>query len=125
MILQTLFSVLFAFQIHASTPTISGEITLAKGASLKPGGVLFVFARKQGMPMPAAVLRVPEPKLPYKFILSEKNAMTPGTSFEGPFTITARYSPSGDAMDKSGPEGIGSKPVAVGSSNVKIEMQPK
>ena len=75
--------------------------------------------------MPAAVLRIAEPKLPYKFAISEKNAMAPGTPFDGPFTITARFSPNGDALDKSGPEGSLSKPVAVGTKNVKIEMKPK
>lgn len=104
---------------------ISGEVSLAKGAALKPGGVLFIFAKKSGTPMPTAVLRIPDPKIPYKFTLSEKNAMVPGTPFDGPFTITARHSPNGDAMDKSGPEGSLAKPVAVGTKNVKIEMKPK
>jgi hypothetical protein len=104
---------------------ISGEVSLAKGASLNPGGILFIFAKKDGNPMPAAVLRIPDPKLPYKFTLSEKNAMSPGTPFDGPFLITARHSPSGDAMDKSGPEGSLAKPVPVGSKNVKIEMKAK
>ncbi len=75
--------------------------------------------------MPAAVLRVPEPKLPYKFALSSKNAMVPGTPFKGPFKITARYSPTGDAMDKSGPETTLLKPIKVGASNLKIELKPK
>jgi hypothetical protein len=115
--------VFFSFQTYAAE--VTGEVTLAKGLALKPGGVLFIFAKKAGNPMPAAVLRIPEPKLPYKFILSEKNAMAPGTPFDGPFTITARHSPTGDAMDKSGPEGGTLKPVSVGAKNVKIEMKPK
>ena len=57
--------------------------------------------------------------------MSAANAMVPGTPFAGPFTITARYSQSGDAMDKSGPEGTVSKPVAVGTSNLKIELKGK
>lgn len=120
-----LFTLLVVFQVHASPTEISGEVSLAKGAALKSGGILFIFAKKAGNPMPAAVLRIPDPKLPYKFTISEKNAMAPGTPFDGPFTITARYSPSGDAMDKSGPEGSEAKPVAVGTSNVKIEMKAK
>lgn len=104
---------------------VSGEVTLAKGVQLKPGGVLFIFAKKSGNPMPAAVLRIPDPKLPLKFSLSGKNAMVPGTPFDGPFTITARYSPRGDVMDKSGPEGVQSKPVAVGTTDLKIELKAK
>jgi hypothetical protein len=121
-VLSLLFTV---FCLSASAAEISGEVTLAKGVTLKPGGVLFIFAKKAGNPMPAAVLRVPEPKLPYKFSLSEKNAMVPGHPFDGPYTITARYSPTGDAMDKTGPEGIQDKPVAVGSKNVNVEMKAK
>jgi hypothetical protein len=116
---------LFSFQIHATPGEISGEVSVAKGVSLKPGGILFIFAKKAGNPMPAAVLRISDPKLPLKFSIGEKNAMSPGTPFDGPFTITARYSPSGDAMDKSGPEGTEAKPLTVGTSNVKIEMKAK
>lgn len=102
---------------------VSGEVVLAKGVQLKPGGVLFIFAKKSGIPMPAAVLRIPDPKLPLKFSLSGKNAMVPGTPFDGPFTIAARYSPRGDVMDKSGPESAPTKPVAVGTTGIKLELK--
>jgi hypothetical protein len=118
-------SLVLMFQVYAAPSEISGEVTLAKGVVLKPGGILFIFAKKPGIPMPAAVLRLPEAKLPLKFSISGKNAMAPGTPFDGPFTITARYSPSGDAMDKSGPEGTINQPVKVGTSDVKIELKAK
>lgn len=120
-----LLALMFALPIHASDKEISGEVILAKGAALKPGGVLFIFAKKDGIPMPAAVIRITDPKLPVKFSIGAKNAMAPGTPFDGPFIITARYSPTGDAMDKSGPEGSLAKPVAVGTSKVKIEMKAR
>ncbi len=123
--LYLLFALLFAFPVLASTSEISGQVVLAKGVSLKPGGVLFIFAKKAGNPMPAAVLRIADPTLPLKFALSGKNAMVPGTPFDGPFTITARYSPAGDVMDKSGPEGVMKKPVAVGTSDLKIELKAR
>ena len=104
---------------------VSGQVLVAKGVQLKPGGVLFIFAKKSGNPMPAAVLRIPDPKLPLDFALSGKNAMVPGTPFDGPFTITARYSPGGDVMDKSGPEAVLSKPVAVGTTGIKLELKTK
>lgn len=116
---------LFVCGAHAAPGEISGQVTLAKGVTLKPGGILFIFAKKDGNPMPAAVIRVPDPKLPHKFTMSAKDAMVPGTPFDGPFTITARFSPTGDVMDKSGPEGVGPKPVTVGTSDVKIEMRIK
>ncbi len=125
MILKTLFALLFVAQVHATPSEISGEVTLAKGVALKPGGVLFVIAKNPGVAMPAAVLRIPEPKFPYKFAIGAKNAMAPGTPFDGPFNISARYSPTGDAMDKSGPEGAEAKPVTVGTSNLKIELKAK
>ena len=123
--MKILISLIILCSIQTFAAEVTGEVTLAKGAVLKPGGVLFIFAKKVGNPMPAAVLRIPEPKLPYKFALSEKNAMAPGTPFDGPFTITARHAPTGDAMDKSGPEGSAPKPVSVGTKNVKIEIKPK
>ncbi len=125
MIIQTLFALFVAAQVNAAPSEISGEVTLAKGASLKPGGVLFIIAKKPDTPMPAAVVRVAEPKLPYKFSISGKHAMAPGTPFDGPFLIVARYSPTGDAMDKSGPESASAKPVAVGTENLKLELKPK
>jgi hypothetical protein len=122
---RLLIALLFAIPAFAATGEISGDVTLAKGLNLKPGGVLFIFAKKPGTPMPVAVLRIPDPKFPLHFALSEKNAMAPGTPFEGTLTVTARYSPTGDAMDKSGPEGSEPKPIAVGKSGVKLELKAK
>lgn len=122
--MNIIIALFLSFRVFASTD-ISGEVTLAKGVTLKPGGVLYVFAKRPGVPMPVAVLRVPEPKLPYKFSVSEKNILTPGTPFDGPFIITARFSPSGDAMDKSGVEGSVNEPVKVGKSDLKIELKGK
>lgn len=113
------------FSAFAAPGEISGEVTLAKGVTLKAGGVLFVFAKKAGIPMPAAVLRIPDPKPPLKFSLSAKNAMAPGAPFDGPFTVTARFSATGEAMDKSGPEASTAQPVAVGASDLKLELKAK
>ena len=111
--------------VHATPGEVSGVITAGAGVTLKPGGVLFVMAKEAGKPMPVAVLRVPDPKLPYVFSLSAKNAMVAGTPFTGPFLISARLSPSGDAMDRSGAEGAITVPVAVGKSDLKIELKGK
>lgn len=116
---------LFLTVVHAVPGEISGVVTAGSGVKLNPGGVLFVIAKEAGKPMPVAVLRIPDPKLPYTFSLSAKNAMVAGTPFTGPFLITARFSPTGDAMDKSGAEGAVAKPVAVGKSDVKIELKGK
>ncbi len=112
------------FNVFAAE-SISGEVTLAKGVTLPTGGVLYIFAKKEGVAMPAAVVRVPSPKLPLKFTIGAQNAMTQGTPFDGPFVLTARYSPSGDAMDKSGPEASSEKAVKVGTSQLKLELKSK
>jgi len=106
---------------------ITGTVTLAKGVEAKPGGVLFVFAKSPGVAggPPLAVLRVADPKFPVKFELGAKNAMMPGTPFKGPFTVTARYSPSGDAIDKTGPQGVAKGEVKEGAKDVKIELTNK
>lgn len=117
-----------------SSKTLSGKITLAKGAEsqIKDGGALFVFAKKasqvdvKGIP-PLAVLRIPNPKFPLDFSLSQENAMMAGTPFEGPFVVSARYSPSGDALDKSGPQGATDvkKPLQAGDKNISIVLKQK
>lgn len=114
--------------------TLSGKITLAKGLEkdLTPNGTLFIFAKKasqadvKGVP-PLAVLRIPSPKFPVEFSLSQENAMMAGTPFEGPFVVSARYSPSGDALDKSGPEATtdAKKPLKAGAKNIAIELKKK
>jgi cytochrome c-type biogenesis protein CcmH len=111
--------------VHAAPAEVSGTVTAAPGVTLKTGGVLFIFAKEAGKPMPVAVLRVPDPKLPFKFNLSGKNAMVAGTPFIGPFQIVARYTATGDAMDKSGPEGVTSDPVPLGKTDLKIELKSK
>lgn len=99
--------------------SISGEVSL-KGVA--PKGVLFIFAKKFGgqMPLPLAVKKVVNPKFPVKFELSGKDAMVKGMPFKGPFTITARMSPSGDATDKSGMESSTKKAIELGAQNIKL-----
>ena len=107
---------------------VSGTVTLDAGLekTIAANGILFIFARKAGEAggPPAAVLRIPSPKFPYAFTLSGANAMMPGTPFEGPFTITARYSPSGDALDKTGPQGQDKRTaIKPGQKDIKIELK--
>ncbi len=120
-----LLALLFSIPAFATTGEISGMVTLAKGVTLKPGGVLFIFAKKAGTPMPVAVLRVPSPTFPVHYSLSEKNVMSPGTPFSGPLLVSGRYSPSGDAMDKSGPEGSSATAVEIGKSDINLELKAK
>lgn len=125
----------FSAQSFAEAPkTLSGRVSISKDLEkeLSANGALFIFAKKasdvdaKGVP-PLAVLRIPSPQFPMAFSLSQENAMMAGTSFEGPFVVYARYSPSGDALDKSGPQGTtnAKKPLKLGAKNISLELIKK
>jgi|AntRauTorckE6833_2_1112554.scaffolds.fasta_scaffold126254_1 hypothetical protein len=99
--------------------SISGEVSI-KGTA--PKGVLYIFAKKFGgkMPMPLAVKKIVAPKFPLKFELSQKDAMMKEIPFKGPFVVTARLSPSGDASDKSGLEVSTIEKVSIGQENIQL-----
>ena len=116
-------------------PKVGGTIKLASGLekNLTPNGVLFVIAKKavpESSPAdrspPIAVVRIANPKFPQAFVITEKNIMMEGSSFKGPLRVLARYSPSGDALDKKGAiEGIDAKfpSTDVGNKNLNIELK--
>jgi hypothetical protein len=112
-----ILSLLLTTNVFAQS--VSGEISI-KGDS--PKGVLFIFAKKFGgkMPMPLAVKKINNPKYPLKFKLSQDDAMMKQIPFKGPFIITARVSPSGNAMDKSGVEVSTQKKVVLGQKDIKL-----
>ncbi len=125
------FLVFNLFSIAAFAGSVSGTVTIDKklAGELK-GGTLFIFAKNAGSKagdgqMPVAVQRIPNPTFPVSFELSGENTMIKGTPFEGPFSIYARYSASGDATDKSGPQGstAKNKKVKVGDKSIKIELK--
>ena len=103
----------------AFAESISGVVIL-KGDI--PKGVLFIFAKKFGgrMPMPLAVKKIDNPTFPVKFNLSQKDAMMKKIPFKGPFTITARLSPSGNAMDKSGVQISTKDKIELGQKDIKL-----
>jgi hypothetical protein len=112
---------------YADQKTIEGTVKVAPALAgkLGPIGTLFVFARPIGQAAgpPSAVLRVNSPKFPHAFRLGAEQAMIPGTEFKGPFRLTARFSPQGDAMQKEGAfEGKTDekKPLSPGAKNVEI-----
>ncbi len=120
---------LLAAELAFAGPDITGEVTLPKDLEkvVTSTGVLFIIARapgeaKPGMP-PLAVLRIANPKFPQKFSIGAKNSMM-GGAFEGLMSITARYTPNGNALDKSGPQGTDPKNPTVkpGKADVKIEL---
>ena len=130
MIAALFFALISTSAFAEGTQEVSGHVALSKTLQTKvrSGGALFIFAKNAGGKAgdgapPVAVLRIPDPKFPVNFSLSAQNLMMQGTEFKGPFTVYARYSPSGDAIDKTGPQGQGKKSVNVGQKDVKIELK--
>lgn len=118
-------------------PKVGGTVTLAPGLEKKltPKGVLFVIVKPAGPDTnpgsripPIAVLKIANPKFPQAFVVTEKNLMTAGTSMKGPLHVIARYTPSGDAFDKTGAiEGYDVKfpSTDVGNKNLNINLSGK
>lgn len=116
-------------------PKVGGTVTLLNGLekSLTPNGVLFVIAKQAGPDSnpgdrtpPIAVIKIEKPKFPQAFVITEKNIMIAGSSLKGPLHVIARYSPSGDALDKKGAiEGFDPKfpSSEVGNKNLNIELK--
>jgi hypothetical protein len=131
--IKTILLIVTLFTFAAFSKTISGTVTVDKNLEKElKGGTLFVFAKNAGTKpgdgqMPIAVQRIPNPTFPVHFELSADNAMIKGTPFDGPFVISARYSASGDATDKSGPEGTtgAGKGIKVGATAVLVELKKK
>jgi len=105
-------SLFIATNANAYTdPKVGGLVTLKKGLESKitKNGVLFVFAKQAGPDSgpndrtpPVAVIRIQNPTFPQAFVITQKNVMIPGAEFKGPLHVIARYSPSGDALNKAG-----------------------
>ena len=129
----TMFSALNAMAFI--DPKVGGTVRLAAGfeKNLTPHGVLFVIAKQAGPDSnpgdhspPIAVIKIENPKFPQAFVITEKNIMMAGTSLKGPLHVIARYSPSGDALDKKGAiEGFDPKfsSTDVGNKNLNIELK--
>jgi cytochrome c-type biogenesis protein CcmH len=113
--------------LTAGKEHISGTVVLS--AALKgradPNDTLFVLARAaQGPKMPLAILRKQVKDLPLSFDLNDSMAMSPEmkmSNFEQ-VVIVARISKSGNAMPQSGDMQGLSKPLALGSSGIKITI---
>jgi len=108
--------------------TVSGVVTLAPALvkEAKPGDTVFVFARAaEGAAMPVAILRKQVKDLPLNFTLDDSMAMSPTAvlSDSGFVTVGARVSKSGNAMPEKGDLAGQSGKVAVGTTNLAIEIR--
>ncbi len=106
--------------------TISGEVTIASGAAPE-GATLFIIARPKGATAgpPLAVLRVPSPRFPFSFELSQANVMIPSMRFDGEMDVSARLDVDGNAMtrDAADLEGRAAGSHAPGASGLTIALE--
>ena len=121
--MKSLILILMTILMQSTSATSLDGVVTYKEKQAK--GVLYIFAKKfdGSMPMPLAVKKITNPKFPLKFSLSAKDAMMKSIPFEGPFKVIARLTKSGNAMDKSGPQGETTKSLKIGTKKIKIEIK--
>jgi cytochrome c-type biogenesis protein CcmH len=111
----------------AGNERISGTVTLSAALKGKadPQDTLFVLARAaQGPKMPLAILRKQVKDLPLSFSLDDSMAMAPEMKMSNfdQVVVVARISKSGNAMPQPGDLQGASKPLKLGTSGVKIDI---
>jgi hypothetical protein len=102
--------------------SLSGTVTLSPSLASRTGAALFLIARNAKSQQIVAVRKEDASRFPASFSISGADAMTDGTSFEGPLDVLARLSQSGDAIPAKGDiEGVarGLKP---GQRDVRIVL---
>jgi hypothetical protein len=100
----------------ASAGSISGTVKIAPALQEKisPTAALYIIARPDGVTSgpPVAAKRITAPlKFPVHFVISSADAMMPGTSFQGKFTLMARIAQSGSASPAAAGDLQTSKPL--------------
>ncbi len=112
----------------ATGATVSGTVSLAPALAkqVKPDDTLFIFARApEGSRMPLAILKKQVKDLPFNFSLDDSLAMSPAAKLSGvpEVVVTARISPSGNAMPQPGDLSGQTESVRVGASGLKLEIR--
>jgi hypothetical protein len=103
-------------------PSISGRVTLDPALATRSGVALYIIARHAASQQIVAVRKQEAPRFPLQFSISAADAMTGGTSFEGPLDLTARLSQGGDAIPARGDVEGGAKGVLPGANDVTIVL---
>ena len=109
--------------------SISGTITLPpqRRKDVAKSDIVYIIARRAGGPPgPGSMLGVqkhPVGEFPMPFTLSGRDAMVPGTPFEGNVDISVRLDKDGDAMTRRKGDLLGEvKGVKVGAAGVPIPL---
>ena len=113
--------------LAAGKERITGTVVLSDTLKGKadPDDTLFVLARAaQGPKMPLAIIRKQVKDLPLHFSLDDSMAMAPEMKMSNfdQIVVMARISKSGNAMPQSGDMQGMSKPLALGSRDIKIDI---
>lgn len=113
--------------VAAGNERITGTVSLsgALKSQADPEDTVFVLARAaEGPKMPLAILRKQVKDLPVKFSLDDSMAMSPAMKMSNfdQVVVVARISKSGNAMPQPGDLMGMSKPLALGSSGIKISI---
>jgi cytochrome c-type biogenesis protein CcmH len=111
----------------SANATVRGVVTLAAALASKAaaGDTVFVTARApEGSRMPLAIIRKQVKDLPLSFVLDDSLAMSPAARLSGAskVIVTARVSKSGNAMPQPGDLVGQSAPIAVGTTNLALEI---
>ena len=106
---------------------VSGRVTLDPALAARAGAndTVFVFARAASGPrMPLAVLRKQVKDLPFDFTLDDSMAMAPTAkiSSQSQVVVSARISPSGDALPQAGDLAGQAAAVAPGTRSIALRI---
>jgi hypothetical protein len=102
--------------------SLSGTVALSPGLASRTGAALFLIARNAKSQQIVAVRKEDASRFPVSFSISGADAMTEGTSFEGPLDLLARLSQTGDAIPAKGDvEGV-TRGLTPGQKDVRIVL---
>lgn len=107
---------------------IRGVVRMKKGLKVPSDNyMIFISARSLGGGPPLAAVRLGPRKVPFRFALTQANAMMQGTVLEGYVELTVRISQpkedgSFDPLTRQKGDLFGSKRVKVGIKDVEIEI---
>ncbi len=115
---------------EVSATRISGVIEVAPElAALVPSNAtLYLIVRVAGRAggAPLAVQQVPVPSFPYRFEITERDAMVEGTPLIGELSVTARVDQDGDAFSTEPGDLSGeTSPVVAGDSDIVIILEER